>query len=240
MSTTKNDSRHRRNASGTRMTKMNWNPDRSQQTVRQHAQRLSLLAGLAIVGQLILAASALLLPIWSEYGLIGDNISELALGRYGFAHTAAFLIVGLSTLGLALAIRELTAGSWGSFVGSLLIAIYGAGAILSAVFPTDRIDSPADLSSLSATGTIHIAVAMASFVCAIIGMFVLTRTVTRDDRWRSFPRWAVLFPAGALVLMFLQTQGPLVGLMQRLFVAIISAWLILVALKIRSIVTPRK
>jgi hypothetical protein len=22
-------------------------------------------------------------PLWSQYGLVGDNISELALGRYG-------------------------------------------------------------------------------------------------------------------------------------------------------------
>jgi hypothetical protein len=94
--------------------------------------------------------------------------------------------------------------------------VYGAGAIGSAVFPTDRIDSPADLSSLSATGAIHIGIALASFVCAIAGMFVLTRTFARDDRWRSFPRWALGFPAAALVLLFLQAEGPLVGLMQRL------------------------
>jgi hypothetical protein len=210
-------------------------PGRARQAVRQHARRQSLLAALAIVGQLIFAASALLLPIWSEYGLIGDNISELALGRFGGAQTAAFLIVGLATLGLALAIRELTAGSWGSLVGSLLVAVYGAGAILSAVVPTDRIDGQADLSSLSATGTLHIGISIVSFLSVIVGMFVLTRTFARDDSWRSFPRWAVCFPAGALVLMVLQTQGPLVGLMQRLFVAVISAWLILVALQIRDL-----
>ena len=131
-------------------------------TVVQRSQRLSRLAALAIVGQLVLLASALLLPIWSEYSLIGDNISELALGRFGFVQTAAFLLAGLGTLALAFAIRKLTAGSWGSRVGSSLIAAYGAGAILSAVFPTDRIDRQADMSSLSATGAIHVAVAIAS------------------------------------------------------------------------------
>jgi hypothetical protein len=198
-----------------------------------------LLAALAIAGQLVLAASALLLPIWSEYGLIGDNISELVLGRYGLAQTGAFLIVGLGTLALAFAIRKLTAGSWGSLVGSLLIAIYGAGAILSAIFPTDRIDSQADLSALSVTGSIHIGVFIASFASVIVGMFVLTRTFRRDHRW-SFSRWAVIFPAGALALILVQTEGPLVGLMQRLQVAMVSAWLILVALNVRSIVTPTK
>jgi hypothetical protein len=204
---------------------------------RQPSHRLPLLATLAIVGQLVFAASALLLPIWSEYRLVGDNISELALGRYGSVQSAAFLGVGFGTLGLAFTIRQLTVGSRGSLVGSLLVAVYGAGAILCAVFPTDRIDSPVDLSSLSASGGIHILVTGVSFVCAIVGMFVLTRTLTRDDRWRSFPRWSVCFPAAGLVLFFLQTQGPLVGLMQRLLVAMPTAWLILVALEARSIAT---
>jgi hypothetical protein len=102
-------------------------------TVVQRPQGLSLLATLAIAGQLVLLASALLLPIWSQYSLIRDNISELALGRYGFLQTAAFVLAGLGTLALAFVIRQLTKGSWGSRVGSLLVGVYGAGAILSAV-----------------------------------------------------------------------------------------------------------
>jgi hypothetical protein len=38
----------------------------------------------AVVGQLILLASAWLLPAVSEYHLVGDNISELVIGQYGF------------------------------------------------------------------------------------------------------------------------------------------------------------
>jgi hypothetical protein len=205
-------------------------------TVLQRSQSLSRLAALAIVGQLVLITTALLLPIWSEYSLIGDNISELALGRYGFVQAAAFLIAGLGTIGLAFAIRKLTVGSRGSLGGSLLVAVYGTGAILSAVFPTDRIDNPADMLSLSTVGTIHAGVAIVSFVCVMVGMFVLTWTFARDNRWRSFWRWSVIFPAGALALMLVQQQGPLIGLLQRLFIAVVSAWLILVACRVRSIV----
>jgi hypothetical protein len=42
------------------------------------------LAVLAVVGQLVLLASAWLLPAISEYHLVGDNISELAIGQYRF------------------------------------------------------------------------------------------------------------------------------------------------------------
>jgi hypothetical protein len=210
--------------------------DQSQQTVLPHPQRLSLLAVLAIAGQVVLLASAWLLPIVSEYSLIGDNISELVLGRYGFVQMAAFLVAGVGTLGLAFAIRELTEGVWGSLTGSLLIAVYGAGAILVAIFPTDPINSPADVWSQSTTGTIHSFVALVSFVCAVVGMFILTHwTFMRAARWRSLLPWLALLPAGAFSLIIGQTQGPHVGLLQRMLVTIISAWLILVAFRTRSI-----
>jgi Protein of unknown function (DUF998) len=65
-------------------------------------------------------------------------------------------------------------------MGWLLVAIYGAGAILSAIFPTDRIDIQANVWSLSTTGTIHVVVALVSFLCVIAGMFVLTWTFRRE------------------------------------------------------------
>lgn len=211
-------------------------PESSQQTILPHPQRLSMLAALAIAGQVILLASAWLLPFVSEYSLIGDNISELVLGRFGFVQTAAFVIAGVGTLGLVYALRKLTAGSWGSLTGSLLVGIYGAGAVLSAIFPTDRVDSPADIASLSTTGTIHSTVALISFVCIIVGMFVLTRTFAGDARWRAITIWSGLCAAGALPMFLTQSQGPRVGLMQRLLVLFVSAWLILVAFRIRALV----
>jgi uncharacterized protein DUF998 len=206
----------------------------SQPAIVWRPQGLSQLAWLAIVGQVCLLASAWLLPIVSEYSLIGDNISELALGRYGFVQTAAFIISGLGTLGLAYTIRKLTSGLRGSLFGSLLVGIYGVGAILVAIFPTDRIDSPADLASLSTTGLIHVGVAAVSFLCVIVGMFALAWTFSKNARWRSLLPWAAFFPAGALALMIVQGQGPLVGILQRALVSVIAGWLILVAFGVRA------
>jgi hypothetical protein len=109
-------------------------PQRSQRSNMQQPRRLSLLAGLAIVGLVLLNASAWLLPLVSEFSMIGDTMSELVLGRFGFVQTAAFLLSGIGTLGLAFAIYALTQRSWRSRIGSLLIAVYGAGAILVAFF----------------------------------------------------------------------------------------------------------
>lgn len=192
---------------------------------------------LAVVGVVFLNASAWLLPIVSEYSVIGDNISELVLGRLGFVQTAAFLVSGIGTLGLAFAIWKLTQGTWGARIGSLLIAIYGAGAIVAAIFPTDQIDNASDVWSQSTAGTIHIVAALISFLCVTAGMFILLRTFLLDARWRPHTHWWLgLFPSAALALLFIQTEGPRVGLNQRLLVGVASVWLILAAFHVREII----
>ena len=71
----------------------------------QEAGRLGLLASVTIVGLAFFAATALLLPIVSEYSLTADYINELAIGRYGYLQTAAFFAAGLGTLSLAVGVR---------------------------------------------------------------------------------------------------------------------------------------
>jgi hypothetical protein len=207
----------------------------SERTEFQNSHWLSQLAILAIVGQVILFASAWLLPAVSEYSLLGDNMSELVLGRYGFIQTIAFLVAGVGTLGLAYAIRQLTKGTWGSLVGSLLMGLYGLGAILVAIFPTEQVDTAMGVWTQSAAGMIHMLVALISFPGMVIGMFILTRTFGLIPAWRSIMRLSVIFPAGSLGLLVVQGEGPLVGLLQRLLVAVISGWMILVALRVRKI-----
>lgn len=209
-------------------------PKQTQPYGARHTQLLALLVLFAVVGQVILLASAWLLPFASEYSVIGDNISELVLGRFGFIQTFAFVISGLGTLGLAWALYQLTRGLWGSIVGSILIGLFGGSALFVAFFPTDRIDSPADIATLSTTGLIHSGAAFVGFICMIIGMFVLTRTFMQAG-WRTFARWAVLLPASALALIFVQGESPLVGILQRALVAATSLWILAVAFKVRAV-----
>ena len=193
------------------------------------------LAVLAVVGQLVLLASAWLLPAISEYHLVGDNISELAIGQYGFVQTLAFVISGLGVLALAYGIHRVTAGIRGSLLGSVFIGIYGVGALVVAIFPSDRIDSKADVWTQSTTGWIHSITAFVAYLSVITGMLVLTWTFARDMHWRSLVVGSALLAGAALALLFVQSEGPWVGLMQRLMITAISGWLILVALRVRSV-----
>lgn len=207
---------------------------REESTSWRRPRTIMPLAVVGVAGLTFSTAVAWLLPLFSEYTLVGDNISELAIGRYGYLQTAAFFAAGLGTLAIAVSIRWATRGSWGSRVGSLLVGLFGVDPILAAIFPTDRIDTAADLLSLTAVGTIHIVVALLSFVCGIAGMFVLSRTFKRDTRWQTLWFVSLVLALAALVVFFLQGEGPWVGLNQRMFVGTITLWLILVAFRLRS------
>jgi hypothetical protein len=175
-------------------------------------------------------ASALLLPIFSEYTLTADYVSELAIGRFGFVQTIAFLAFGLGTLALAAGIRRATRGSWGSLVGSFVFGLLGVGALVDAVFPVDEGRNPEQTMS----GTVHILAGSLAFVFAMLGMFVLTRTFKRDVRWQSYWVLSLVLALGALVTFFLPS-GQWPGIFQRIFLGIVIAWMIFAALRLHSI-----
>lgn len=205
-----------------------------------HSEVLTSLAVFAITTQILFLASAWLLPAVSEFDLMGDYISELALGRFGFVQIAAFFISGLGLLALAYAFGKLTTNSWGNVIGSVLIAIYGVGAIIVAIFPTDRIDSAEDIWNLSMSGTIHTLTALIGSLSILLAMFILSWKFRKDPRWRPLVIWSALLFCGAFSLSFAQSEGPRVGLMQRFLTTIISGWLIMVAFRARSIAASAK
>jgi hypothetical membrane protein len=158
----------------------------SPSTTLREARGLELITAGVIAGLAFFAAIALLLPLVSEYSLTADTISELAIGRYGYLQAAAFFAVGVSSLALAVGIRVATKGSWGSRIGFAFIGLYGLGAIVVGIFPTDEVDAAGRVESPTSVGTVHDVVSALAFVVGIAGMFVLSRTFKRDASWRAF------------------------------------------------------
>lgn len=209
----------------------------STSTSHQETRSLGLLAAVAIVGLAFFAATALLLPLISEYSLTADYISELVIGRYGYLQTAAFFAAGLGTLALAVGVREATNGSWGTRLGSALVGLYGVGLILAGILPTDEIGLAGRVVSPTSVGTMHSVVSALAFVFVIAGMFVLSRTFKRDARWQAVWPWSLVLALATLigVIVAAPSEGPLVGLIQRTYIGTIIIWQVLVAFWLRSI-----
>jgi hypothetical protein len=104
--------------------------------------------------------------------------------------TLAFLVAGFGTLGLAYAMRKLIAHSRASTIGISLLAVYGVGALLVAIFPTERVDGPADVWPQGIVSTIHIVASFVSFIGLTIAMLVcawVSPTELTGDRSRAGP-----------------------------------------------------
>ena len=201
-----------------------------------HRWSQRLLCNFAMIGQVFLLASAWLLPFASEFRLVGDDISELVLGRNGGVMTLAFLVSGLGTIGLAFALHRATRALRGSAWASMFVALNGLGLFVAGLAPTDRIDSPSDVLTLSPTGWVHVAAAFVGLVSAVAAMLVAARVFSRSNDWRWLVPWSVLLGGASLALLFAQNQGPLVGLMQRALVTLVSAWMVVVAVNARTLV----
>jgi hypothetical protein len=204
----------------------------SRQASLRRPRPMVLIALLCVAGHAYFTATAWLMPLVSEYTLLGDNISELAIGRFGYLQTAAFIAAGIGSLALAVGVRRATSGSWGSRTGAVLVGLSGVGSILAGIFPTDPIAGAADLQSLTAMGAIHVAAALIGFMGGVVGMLVLSRTFKRDTRWPGFWPVSLALALAALILLFLQDQSGQIGLYQRLLSGSIVLWLTLVALRL--------
>lgn len=152
----------------------------------------------------------------------------------------AFVVSGLGTLGLAYALRQLTAGTRGSRIGALLLAVYGAGAILSAIFPTDPVASAGVVwAQATPSMIVHVMVGLVSFLSVTVGVVVLTWTFSWETRWRQLTTWFALLATGTVSLVIAQSveqvTSPRAGLTQRALVTLIAAWLILAAFRARSL-----
>lgn len=152
---------------GVRATESQRGPDGPASRFVDGSRGSNLLAIVSLGGSGCFVASALLLPAVSEYGIRQDFISELAIGRYGFVQTLAFVAFGIGALALAAGLRRSTKGSWGSLVGSRLVGLFGIGVLLDAAFPID----PGG-RMMTVTGTVHLVAALAAFVCMVVAIRV--------------------------------------------------------------------
>jgi hypothetical protein len=59
--------------------------------------------------------------------------------------------------------------------------------------------------------------------------------LSRDVLWRSLVVWSSLLAGASLSLLLVQAEGQWVGLMQRQLITAISGWLIMVAIRVRTI-----
>jgi len=201
----------------------------------QGSSRMTLvLALLTIVGIAVyllnLAALHFLRP---DVNPMLDPVSTYAVGPYGFLFIAANIGSGLAALALTLGLYRGIAPRGRSYVGLFLLGIYGVSELMAAIFAID-VGAEATMA-----GTIHNIVGNIAFFAFPIGVILLSLGMGKDERWRSFRRTALAMSLLVVLTVILTMVGSNTGigfgLTQRLANVTALAWMLLVALHLRSL-----
>jgi hypothetical protein len=162
-----------------------------------------------------------------------DPVSTYAVGPYGFLFVAANIGSGLAALALTLGLYRGIAPRGRSYVGLFLLGIYGVSELMAAIFAID-VGAEATMA-----GTIHNIVGNISFFAFPIGVILLSLGMGKDERWRSFRRTALAMSLLVVLTVILTMVGSNTGigfgLTQRIANVTNLAWMLLVALHLRSL-----
>src|ERR687894_2429767 len=194
---------------------------------------LRVLAFLAIVGVadylLIVAALHFLRP---DVNPVTEPISNYGVGPYSSLLTAAVLGSGVAALALTLGLYLGMVPPARSYVGLFFLGIYGVSELLAGLFPLD-VGAEATL-----IGTIHNIVGNLAFFGFPLAVILLSLAMGKDERWRSFRPTALAVAFAVVLMVILTIVGSNIGLFgvtQRLANATQLLWILLVALRLRSI-----
>ena len=201
----------------------------------QGSSRMTMvLALLTIVGIAVyllnLAALHFLRP---DVNPVLDPMSNYAVGPYGFLLTAADIGLGLAALALTFGLYLSIAPPGRSYIGLLLLGLYGVSVLLAGIFP---IDVGGEATTF---GTIHNIVGNISFFGFPIGVILLSLGMGKDERWRSFRRRALALSLLVVLTVILTIVGSNLGIgfgvTQRIANVAALVWMLAVALHLRSV-----
>src|SRR5215207_6418764 len=203
----------------------------SRMTMSRVTMFLALLAIVGIVDFLLnLAALHFLRP---DVNPMLEPISNYAVGPYGFLFTAADIGLSLAALALTFGLYLSITPPGRSYVGLLLLALYGVSALLAGIFP---IDVGGEATTF---GTIHNIVGNISFFGFPIAVILLSLGMGKDERWRSFRRPGLALSFVVVLAVILTIVGSNLGIgygvTQRIANVAAFVWMFAVALHLRSV-----
>ncbi|HET9496159.1 MAG TPA: DUF998 domain-containing protein [Chloroflexia bacterium] len=159
--------------------------------------------------------------------------SEYANGPYGFVMTSAFFSMVLASAALIVALYRGAPRHALSLTGLVFLGMWAAGVLVAMIFPIDPGGVP-----VTPAGTIHQTMGPPTFLAVTTGVALVTWRLGRDERWRGLQRTLFVLVA-VIALGFVATAYTfftgveIAGLMQRIVLAAVVTWIVLVATRLR-------
>ena len=159
------------------------------------------------------------------YDAMGQFASELSIGPLGWIMIANFIVFGLLVLLFGIGLWSGFGPAMSARAGAVLVSIVGIALVLAGVFVTDPEDA-----QMSAAGAIHLLASVLVFLLLSVACFVFAW------RFRSDRLFALYSVATGIAIppLFLSTAsaGGILGLVQRILIAIAWTWLTLLAVRL--------
>jgi Protein of unknown function (DUF998) len=198
-------------------------------TMSRSTMFLALLAILGLAVYLLaLSAVHFLRP---DVNPVLEPMSNYAVGPYGFLLPAADIGSGLAALSLMFGLYLGIAPRGRSYVGLFFLGVYGVSAVLAGFFPIDV------GGEATTVGTIHNVAGNISFFSFPIAAILLSLGMGKDEQWRSFRRPALALALVVVLTVILTIVGSNIGLFgvtQRIANVTALVWMLVVALRLRS------
>ena len=194
--------------------------------------RAKTLAAVGLAGFGYFAVSLVALHfLRTDYDPVTENVSQYAVGPYGYLMTAAFFILGPAVIALAIGLLEGVTPP--PRIGCLALGTAGLCVLLVGTLRVDPSPGAMPLSE-----NVHNSAFMASFFFTLVAMFALTDRFRVDSGWRPRHRISLVLSLTAVVglLLFIalfDTEWR--GLVQRGCVVTTLSWLLILSARLWSI-----
>lgn len=166
---------------------------------------------------------------------ISQPTSQYAVGTYGFLMTSAFFCMSIASFALLIGLYQGLRQPARSRMGLGLLGLWGVGVLIAMLFPIDPEGSPQTMA-----GTIHRISGPLAFLCVTVSTILLSRRFKQDETWRPLHRPALILSLvmlAAFIAAFLRfaTESEFLGLTQRIDLAALVTWMLLIAARLRAI-----
>lgn len=186
------------------------------------------LAALAIAGLVVyVLIDAALRVLEPQFSLLRNAESDYGNGGFAWLMDLNFLLRGVASLAVVLALAALVRPVGVVCLGLGLLIVWAVTSGLLAFFPDDLAGAP-----VTTAGRVHLLLALVAFAAMSVGAVIVTYALRRDAAWRPAAPILLGLAVAGLVALPLVGRPPLrgdLGLFERLFLGIEFAWLLVAA-----------
>jgi hypothetical protein len=200
----------------------------------QATRQASWAAPVAIAGSAYFALAITVLHfLRPDLNPVSRMTSEYANGPYGLVMTSAFFAMSVASAALIVALYRGAPRHALSLTGLAFLGLWAVGVLIAMIFPIDPGGVPVTLA-----GTTHQAAGPPTFACVAMGVAFISWRLGQDEQWRGLQR-TLLMLAAVIAVGFVATAytfftgGEVGGLMQRIVLAAVVTWIVLVANRLR-------